>query len=156
MGVKFKNKDANTMPIATKEKINKIINDFMGITRECPICYEEHDTKGFVFQPCSHFCCVDCFKKLEDNKCFMCKEPAPVCIRYEKVGDVLKFSPRYNLKIDLTVIDAGNQHYNLSITEEHRRTMTFHSACFLIMGNFKFIIMFYFTIILLWIVNSTF
>lgn len=70
----------------------KIIEDFINLQRECPICYELFSTSELAFAPCSHFCCASCFKKLRDEKCPICMVKMIACIQYEKSGDNLKYS----------------------------------------------------------------
>lgn len=70
----------------------KILDSFMKIKRECPICFNLFPTQKLIFAPCSHFCCCDCFDRLENFKCSICMAKISVCIQYEKNGDNLKYS----------------------------------------------------------------
>lgn len=42
---------------------------------DCCICIETKDKKDIKFFSCSHFVCKDCFKKLRDTLCPICRKP---------------------------------------------------------------------------------
>tara|TARA_Y100000591_G_scaffold185133_1_gene159785 strand:+ start:524 stop:937 length:414 start_codon:yes stop_codon:yes gene_type:complete len=49
-------------------------------TMECKICRDE--ISNCIIEPCKHMvCCYDCFQKIEDGKCPMCRVEYTNCYR---------------------------------------------------------------------------
>ena len=43
---------------------------------DCPICYETFTNDNFINCPNNHIaCCIDCFSKLSNNNCPICRNP---------------------------------------------------------------------------------
>jgi len=45
--------------------------------RNCPICMDLMGDRGFVDTPCKHKFCLECYTKLEDPRCPLCRSDIP-------------------------------------------------------------------------------
>ena len=48
--------------------------------RNCPICMDSMDNRGVVDTPCKHKFCLECYTKLEDPRCPLCRSDIPLGI----------------------------------------------------------------------------
>ena len=48
--------------------------------RNCPICMDLMGNRGFVDTPCKHKFCLECYTKLEDPRCPLCRSNIPLGI----------------------------------------------------------------------------
>ena len=46
--------------------------------RNCPICMDLMGNRGFVDTPCKHKFCLECYTKLEDPRCPLCRSDIPL------------------------------------------------------------------------------
>lgn len=100
------------------ENENVILNKFMAIERQCPVCLQMMSTSEMVFGQCSHFCCRNCADKLPRTRCPICNGKYRHCIQYTKMGEKLCFKTVF---ITPTSTLDNNKirpsfHYNTNIT----------------------------------------
>lgn len=76
---------------AKKYKEEHILNMFITMYRECPICYNKFATPSLVFLQCSHFFCIDCFGKIRKS-CPMCRMSLYPAIKYNMRGNNLIYT----------------------------------------------------------------
>lgn len=76
----------------TKKKIT-ILNSFMSMNFECPVCLECITMESMAIPECciSHAVCLECLEKLRKAKCPVCINSMKYCINFKKNGENISY-----------------------------------------------------------------
>lgn len=103
----------------------EVLQNFMNLKRECPLCMDIKTTKNLMFAPCSHHICNTCFELMYDKRCPMCMMEMPTYISYTMAGEKLKYfiveittKPTDKIVVDEEIYGSPNSTES-SITEDN-------------------------------------
>lgn len=119
----LKNEVTSSYNTPQQDPIEVFNKNFIQFERECPICYDTVATKDMIFVSCSHSYCRSCFEKLYDDKCPLCMAVMDKCLRYEMLGNNIKFhnvtqTRRSESRTTTTVLSHVDSFFNSDTSDE--------------------------------------